>query len=227
MPSIHTVAVHAGERTAQPGFTPVATPIYHSSSYVYDEMETLDATFAGTFDGPMYTRYGNPTVSALEAAVAALEGGEAALAYGSGHGGDPRRAAGRGRAGGDKCGGGAGLLRRDLRVLLSRLLASQGVTPRFVDIADFAAVEDAFAAARGDRRAGRRCSSRRSPTRCSRWPTARAGGAGARRRRRADRGQHLRVRRICAGRWRWARIMSSTARPSTWAGTATCWAAWS
>ena len=41
-------------------------------------------TFAGTFDGPMYTRYGNPTVSALEAAVAASEGGEAALAYGSG-----------------------------------------------------------------------------------------------------------------------------------------------
>ena len=84
MPSIHTVAVHAGERAATPGFTPVVTPIYHASSYVYDEMETLDATFAGTFDGPMYTRYGNPTVSALEAAVAALEGGEAALAYGSG-----------------------------------------------------------------------------------------------------------------------------------------------
>ena len=82
--SIHTVAVHAGERAVTPLFTPVVTPIYHASSYVYDEMETLDATFAGTFDGPMYTRYGNPTVSALEAAVSALEGGEAALAYGSG-----------------------------------------------------------------------------------------------------------------------------------------------
>ena len=82
--SIHTTAVHAGERAAKPIFTPVTTPIYYASSYVYDEMETLDATFAGTFDGPMYTRYGNPTVSALEAAVAALEGGNAALAYGSG-----------------------------------------------------------------------------------------------------------------------------------------------
>ena len=147
MPSIHTIAVHAGERAATPGFTPVVTPIYHASSYVYDEMETLDATFAGTFDGPMYTRYGNPTVSALEAAVAALEGGEAALAYGSGmaaiHG--ALLAAGA-RAGttvvaAQDCYGAT-------YALLSRLLASQGVTPRFVDTADFAAVEAAFAAAR-------------------------------------------------------------------------------
>ena len=130
-----------------PLFTPVVTPIYHASSYVYDEMETLDATFAGTFDGPMYTRYGNPTVSALEAAVAALEGGEAALAYGSGmaaiHG--ALLAAGA-RAGtsvvaAQDCYGAT-------YALLSRLLASQGVTPRFVDTADFAAVEAAFAAAR-------------------------------------------------------------------------------
>ena len=153
MSSIHTVAVHAGERAPLPStplrasFTPVVTPIYHASSYVYDEMETLDATFAGTFDGPMYTRYGNPTVSALEAAVAALEGGEAALAYGSGmaaiHG--ALLAAGA-RAGtsvvaAQDCYGAT-------YALLSRLLASQGVTPRFVDTADFAAVEAAFAAAR-------------------------------------------------------------------------------
>ena len=147
MPSIHTVAVHAGERASKSIFTPVATPIYHASSYVYDEMETLDATFAGTFDGPMYTRYGNPTVSALEAAVAALEGGEAALAYGSGmaaiHG--ALLAAGA-RAGtsvvaAQDCYGAT-------YALLNRLLASQGVTPRFVDAADFAAVEAAFAAAR-------------------------------------------------------------------------------
>ena len=147
MPSIHTVAVHAGERAATPGFTPVVTPIYHASSYVYDEMETLDATFAGTFDGPMYTRYGNPTVSALEAAVAALEGGEAALAYGSGmaaiHG--ALLAAGA-RAGtsvvaAQDCYGAT-------YALLNRLLASQGVTPRFVDTADFTAVEAAFAVAR-------------------------------------------------------------------------------
>ena len=131
----------------KPIFTPVATPIYHASSYVYEEMETLDATFAGTFDGPMYTRYGNPTVSALEVAVAALEGGEAALAYGSGmaaiHG--ALLAAGA-------WAGTSVVAAQDVYgatyALLNRLLASQGVTVRFVDTADFAAVEAAFAAAR-------------------------------------------------------------------------------
>ena len=145
--SIHTLAVHAGERAAKPAFTPVVTPIYHASSYVYDEMETLDATFAGTFDGPMYTRYGNPTVSALEAAVAALEGGEAALAYGSGmaaiHGALLAAGARAGTtvvAGYDVYGA--------TYALLSRLLASQGVTTCFVDAADLDAVGATLAAAR-------------------------------------------------------------------------------
>ncbi len=84
MASIYTTAVHAGERASRPEFTPVATPIYSSSSFYYADMEMLDGAFAGTYNGPMYSRYGNPTVSALEEAVAALEQGEAAMAYGSG-----------------------------------------------------------------------------------------------------------------------------------------------
>ena len=132
---------------ARPIFTPVATPIYHASSYIYDEMETLDATFAGTYDGPMYTRYGNPTVSALETAVAALEGGEAALAYGSGmaaiHG--ALLAAGA-RAGTTV------VAAQDVYgatyALLTRLLASQGVATRFVNASDHDAVGAALAAAR-------------------------------------------------------------------------------
>ena len=145
--SIHTVAVHAGERALKPLFTPVVTPIYHASSYVYDQMETLDATFAGTYDGPMYTRYGNPTVSALEAAVAALEGGEAALAYSSGmaaiHGALLAAGARAGTtivAAYDVYGA--------TYALLTRLLASQGVTTRFVDASDHEAVGAALAAAR-------------------------------------------------------------------------------
>ena len=84
MPSIHTLAVHAGERMPRPDFTPVATPIYHSAAYIYEELDALDGVFAGTREGPVYARYGNPTLTALEAAVAALEGGEAALSYASG-----------------------------------------------------------------------------------------------------------------------------------------------
>ena len=84
MSSFHTLAVHTGERMPKPDFTPVATPIYHSAAYIYEELDALDGVFAGTREGPVYARYGNPTLTALEAAVAALEGGEAALSYTSG-----------------------------------------------------------------------------------------------------------------------------------------------
>ena len=87
MPSFHTLAVHAGERMfrsdpstpLRAGFTPVATSIYHSAAYIYEELDALDGVFAGMREEPVYARYGNPTLTALEAAVAALEGGEAAL----------------------------------------------------------------------------------------------------------------------------------------------------
>ncbi|MCX6031058.1 MAG: aminotransferase class I/II-fold pyridoxal phosphate-dependent enzyme [Chloroflexi bacterium] len=154
MDSIFTTAVHAGERGLRavpsgPGradFTPVATPIYPSVGYIYEDTEDLDAVFAGKRAGPVYIRYGNPTNSALEAAVAALEGGEAALSYGSGmaaiHG--ALLAAG-GRAGTTVVAG------QDVYgatyALLSRLLASQGVTTRFVDATDLDAVGAALAAA--------------------------------------------------------------------------------
>jgi cystathionine beta-lyase/cystathionine gamma-synthase len=82
--SFATQAVHAGEQRSQPDFLPVNTPIYHSASFVYDDLETMDAIFAGERPGYVYTRYGNPTVAALERAMATLEGGETAVAYASG-----------------------------------------------------------------------------------------------------------------------------------------------
>jgi len=82
--SFATQAVHAGEQRSQPDFLPVNTPIYQSASFVYDDLETMDAIFAGERPGYVYTRYGNPTVAALERAMATLEGGETAVAYASG-----------------------------------------------------------------------------------------------------------------------------------------------
>src|SRR5262245_60925348 len=79
-----TQAVHAGERAPRPDFTPVNTPIYQSASFVYDTLETMDAILGGERPGYVYTRYGNPTVAALERAVATLEEGETAVAYASG-----------------------------------------------------------------------------------------------------------------------------------------------
>jgi cystathionine gamma-synthase/methionine-gamma-lyase len=82
--SIFTQAVHAGERGPRPDFTPVSTPISHSVGYLYDEMADLDAVFGGERAGYVYTRYGSPTVTAFEQAMAVLEGAEEAVAFSSG-----------------------------------------------------------------------------------------------------------------------------------------------
>jgi cystathionine gamma-synthase/methionine-gamma-lyase len=82
--SIFTRAVHAGERAAKPDFQPVSTPVYHTVGFLYEDLKDLDGVFGNERDGYVYTRYGNPTNSALEEALASLEEGEAALTFGSG-----------------------------------------------------------------------------------------------------------------------------------------------
>ncbi len=81
---ITTQLVHAGERGAPPSGQPTSTPIYASATYTYDSMAEIDKVFAGEKAGYIYTRYGNPTVTALEAAIRTIEGGATACAYSSG-----------------------------------------------------------------------------------------------------------------------------------------------
>ena len=82
--SFQTRAVHAGERVPPADYTPVSSPIWPASAYIYESMDDMDAVFAGTKPGYVYSRYASPTVSAFEVAVASLEETEAAQAYGSG-----------------------------------------------------------------------------------------------------------------------------------------------
>ncbi|MEJ7708943.1 MAG: PLP-dependent aspartate aminotransferase family protein [Pyrinomonadaceae bacterium] len=82
--SFDTQLVHAGERGPLPAGQPVSTPIYTTATYTYDSMEEVDQVFSGEKQGYVYTRYGNPTVSAFESALTALEGGFGACAYASG-----------------------------------------------------------------------------------------------------------------------------------------------
>lgn len=82
--SFETRAVHAGERAPTPDYTPVASPIWPAVGYVYESMDDTDAALGGTKAGPVYQRYGSPTVSAFETAMAALEGTQAAQATSSG-----------------------------------------------------------------------------------------------------------------------------------------------
>jgi cystathionine gamma-synthase/methionine-gamma-lyase len=81
---LDTLAVHAGDRKRAGSFVPVTTPIYSASSFFYPEMETLDRVFGNEIPGQNYTRYNNPTTNALEEQIVALEGGEWAIAAGSG-----------------------------------------------------------------------------------------------------------------------------------------------
>lgn len=78
-----TLAVHAGEAPC-PATGALDTPIYQSTTFVAADSDEMSAVYAGEKFGYMYTRYGNPTVRALEEKLAALEGGEAALAFASG-----------------------------------------------------------------------------------------------------------------------------------------------
>ncbi len=81
---IETRAVHAG---AVPDPTTGArnVPIFQTTSYVFRDADHAAALFNLEEDGFIYTRLGNPTVAALEARVAALEGGTGAVATSSGH----------------------------------------------------------------------------------------------------------------------------------------------
>jgi cystathionine gamma-synthase/methionine-gamma-lyase len=79
-----TQLVHAGERGHAPAGKPVSTPIYASSTFTYDSMEEVDEVFAGEKRGYVYTRYGNPTLAALEEAIRTFEAGAAACAYATG-----------------------------------------------------------------------------------------------------------------------------------------------
>ena len=64
-----------------------ATPIYQTTSYVFDDADHAASLFNLHTFGHIYTRLSNPTVSVLEERVAALEGGRAAVAASSGHAG--------------------------------------------------------------------------------------------------------------------------------------------
>jgi cystathionine beta-lyase/cystathionine gamma-synthase len=81
---INTQLVHAGERSAAPRGKPVSTPIYATATFTYDSMVEVDQVFAGEQQGYIYSRYGNPTVAALEEALRVLEEGAAACAYSTG-----------------------------------------------------------------------------------------------------------------------------------------------
>jgi len=84
LPGFSTLSIHAG---AQPDPTTGAraTPIYQTTSFVFNDADHAASLFGLQSFGNIYTRIGNPTNAVLEERVAALEGGTAAVAVASGH----------------------------------------------------------------------------------------------------------------------------------------------
>lgn len=79
-----TLALHVGQETADPVTDARAVPIYQTSSFVFHNSDHAEARFGLKDAGNIYGRLTNPTVDVFEKRIAALEGGVAGLAVGSG-----------------------------------------------------------------------------------------------------------------------------------------------
>lgn len=79
-----TLQLHVGQESADPVTDARAVPIYQSSSFVFHNSQHAADRFGLKDPGNIYGRLTNPTVDIFEKRIAALEGGVAALAVGSG-----------------------------------------------------------------------------------------------------------------------------------------------
>jgi len=77
-----TLAVRAGQERSQ--FNEHSEALYLTSSYVFTSAAQAAARFCGEDEGNVYSRFTNPTVSAFQERLAALEGAEACVATASG-----------------------------------------------------------------------------------------------------------------------------------------------
>lgn len=80
---IETQAIHSG-RINDEQFGSLATPLYQTSTFIFDSAEQGAQRFSGDSEGYIYTRLGNPTTRQLELKMASLEGMEDAAATATG-----------------------------------------------------------------------------------------------------------------------------------------------
>ncbi len=83
-PGFETLAIHAGAKP-DPATGARQTPIYQTTSYVFEDVDHAASLFNLQKLGYIYSRLTNPTVSVLEERMASLEGGIGATATASGH----------------------------------------------------------------------------------------------------------------------------------------------
>jgi cystathionine beta-lyase/cystathionine gamma-synthase len=136
-----TELIHAGavDRSAS---VPLTTPIYETTTFVFDNAQEVVAYNEGRSPKHLYSRYTNPTVISAEAKLAALDRAEAALLFSSGQGATTTILMAHVQAG-DEIVCSAAIYGGTLH-LLQDVLARFGVTPRFVSLEELAAPARVF-----------------------------------------------------------------------------------
>ncbi|OGK57931.1 hypothetical protein A3H86_01825 [Candidatus Roizmanbacteria bacterium RIFCSPLOWO2_02_FULL_41_9] len=81
---LSTNAIHKGLHFADPTYGSVAPPIYPTATFVFPTAKEGALRFAGKSKGMIYSRFTNPTVSALEMKLAAMEEAEMCIVTSSG-----------------------------------------------------------------------------------------------------------------------------------------------
>ncbi|EHI73515.1 O-acetylhomoserine aminocarboxypropyltransferase/cysteine synthase family protein [Streptococcus tangpeifui] len=138
--SFETLQLHAGQ-TVDPTTKSRALPIYQTTSYVFNDSQDAEDSFALRTEGNIYTRITNPTTAVFEERMAALEGGVGALATASGMAAITYTALALAHAGDHIVS--ATTVYGGTFNLLKETLPRYGITTSFVDVADFAAIEAA------------------------------------------------------------------------------------
>src|SRR4029079_8833771 len=131
-----TELIHAGE-IDRASVAPLTTPIYETTTFVFDSADEVVAYNEGRSARHLYSRYTNPTVMAAEQKLAALDRAEAALLFSSGQGATTTILMAHANAG-DEIVCSAAIYGGTLH-LLQDVLARFGVTPRFVSLDELAA----------------------------------------------------------------------------------------
>jgi methionine-gamma-lyase len=82
--SFASTLIHSGSKTGKSVSHSKALPIYQTSVFSFDDVETLEQVYDNQAPGYIYTRNGNPNHDALNQIMHTIEEGEAALSYSSG-----------------------------------------------------------------------------------------------------------------------------------------------
>lgn len=138
MTKLSTALVHGGNRIS-PLAEPLTLPIVETTTYVFGSAAEVIAYNEGRSEKFLYTRYGNPTVAAVEESLARLDGAERALLFSSGMAASATTLIGHLNAG-DEVICAAAIYGGTLH-LLQALLSRFGITTRFVSMQELASIE--------------------------------------------------------------------------------------